>query len=314
MSASARLPRDVSPPSRAAARAFLAARSGRWTPEPPAPDPAALAAAAASWSAPLPAALAELYAWSNGFYVGLDVYVVPLADLEMFNAEPAWIEAFPGAVFFGMDEGSGAFFIDAEGRLGRGRAAVFWSDRSAFHADRCIHCAGDLLSFLDDVSKDRDGRERPDLVDEACADLEAALRAASGAWRPAQPGAPVAGFRDVTIFEQSRRAPLPRPLQALLGVSDGLTIPRARVEIRPLAACRPIGAGPPYLALEIGACAGAPLALSLINEAGVPPRDLARRPIQFWDGWALLPAPGRPLSEAQTLGYLPDCVAAWLQV
>jgi hypothetical protein len=200
-----------------------------WEPE-PALSLEAVVLIEAALNRPLPAPLRALYQIANG----ATVYPVEIFTIrELIDVNQSAHPAVPSAVFFASDGADGFFLVDVDNSMGTGPGAVLWIDRGFIAPGAARPCAPDLFAFLADV-----GRGQQVWLDESRAlgqqDLKAmvgALRAHPERWLGGAP-APL-----VDIFARGRDlgASLPKALQALLSISNGLVIPKAQIEIWPLA-------------------------------------------------------------------------------
>jgi hypothetical protein len=207
-----------------------------------------------------------------------------------------------------MDEGSGIFFIDTDGSLGRGMGAVFWCDRSAMIPDICKPCADDVVNFLSNVVEGQDPRKEPDLSQLALETMFKQLNSKHNYWHGSL------GANSNAIFKAKKRcnARIPTVLQELLQYANGITFTHPSVTLKDTNTIIPIKCGvrenDSYPALLIGEDAnGNQYGITTLSWSDLP----GVRPL--WEGRVIRLAPGQPLEQAEILGFLPDVVLSWLE-
>lgn len=270
---------------------FLDKIEGKWSPNTPPPD-GEVARVVAGLQNPLPDALRTLYERANGGWVNLDIYVFLIDELEEFNSDEDSFTYLPSALFFAMDEGSGIFFINTDGSLGRGVGAVFWCERSAMIPDICKPCADDVVNFLSNVVEGQDPRKGPNLSHLALETMFKQLSSKHNYWH----GSPGANSDAISKTKKRCNARIPTVLQELLQYTNGITFTHPSVTLKDTNTIIPIkcsisenGNSP---ALLIGEDAdGNQYGLTILSWSDLP----GVRPL--WEGRVIRLAPGQPLDR-----------------
>jgi hypothetical protein len=257
---------------------------------------------------PLPDDLKTLLVRAHGAKLG-DLSIFTLQEFEDVNIlQDSYLVNMPSAVFFGSDGGDGFFFVDTDGSLGRGREAVFWGDRGAMLPDLCVPCGDNLESFLSPLIRGEKVWKGPNLEECAVEAMVKALPDKRNQWI----GCAGADLKTIFRIKNQCKVGAPSVLKELLGQSNGITFLKTGITFRKAEAIAPVG---------VDAESGLPFALLIgDDEEGNQYVITTGIPTNLPQGWPTLAGrvvrltPGRPLEEAQPLGYLPDVVLEWLGV
>jgi hypothetical protein len=260
---------------------------------------------------PMPENLKTLLARAHGAYLGgWSVSLFTLDELEdVNNRQDSLFTYVPSAIFFASDGGDGFFFVDTANRLGRGDEAVFWVYRGGVVPPRCVPCGRNLVAFLTSFLRGEKVWKGPSLEELAIDRMLEALDTYQDRWT----GGTGAKLGDIIRVADRNSLRLPQVLQKLLRRSDGIVFPRTGVTVWGTEAIQRLdltfsGGYRPRAYLMGQDSRGNPLAITLDDD---PARVPSGWP--YLEGWLVPLISGRPAQEAQTWGYLPELVLAWLE-
>jgi hypothetical protein len=133
----------------------------------------------------------------------------------------------PSAIYVASDGGDGWFFVDADGSLGHGAGAVFWTDRALRIPSRIVPVGETIARFLAAIGAGRRPWSGPNLRAIEMTTLKAALDRHRDRWRGSPP------VEKEALRDASERigARFPVELEELLGIADGMALPDAGVTI-----------------------------------------------------------------------------------
>jgi hypothetical protein len=259
---------------------------------------------------PMPDDLKTLLARAHGAYVG-SINLFTLDELEDVNNLQDFLFTYiPSAVFFASDGGDGFFFVDTDDSLGCGEGAVFWVYRGGVRPNRCVFCGRDLIEFLTSFLDEEEVWKNPSLEEQAIGKMLVALDAKQDQWI----GSAGARLMDVIGISDRYNLRAPKVLDKLLRKSNGIVFTAANSTLWSTEMIKPVesafSTGDRPLALLIGEDkAGNQYAITHYTDPSEVPQGWP-----YLEGRVARLTPGRPLEEAQSLGYLPDVVLEWLGV
>jgi hypothetical protein len=212
--------------------------------EPSVWDPANVAEVVASVARPTPPELEQLLRRASGASAAVAEGEFDVFDLDAFqevNTDDQY-RGLPAATFFGSDGGDGFFFLDSDGSLGEGKGAVFLGDRGSMTPGSSKLCARDLPSFLHALKQDPlPWTGAPNLQKRQIGRMRTALSGHADAWSAGGAASP----RALLDARDRLGVNLPLELETLLGIANGLKVPRAGVSLLALDAIQPMGINTP---------------------------------------------------------------------
>lgn len=103
---------------------------------------------------PMPDDLIALYRRVNGAFIGRNLDVLPIDELEYKDTSSVFGEAvfhadLPTALIFAANNGGKVLFADVDGSLGHGIGAVYCDALANMDPDDMVYCAASVSELVD---------------------------------------------------------------------------------------------------------------------------------------------------------------------